>query len=266
VLVSLTGLLSEQAQACTVHGVSQPYSTYRYHSLLADPDRLGVPVEFVVPPLPELVEPSVMATVPVPASRDDEAMVQVAHSRIEVLSPYRHAGFVNAASDAFVRSGVLERLVAAAVSLPEGFGLVVLDAWRPLALQAEMFESAYADSSLSAGFVSAPSADPSTPPPHLTGGTVDVSLTWQGHPLALGSGFDEFTERARTAVFELSPGRVRELRRLLYLVMRTQGFVVLDCEWWHFELGTRRWAAITGTFPWYGAAAVVLHESSFTTP
>ncbi len=246
--------------------MSQLHSTHRYDALLTDPDRLDVPVDFVVPPLPELVEPAVMAPVPVPAPRDHEAMVRVAHSRIEVLSPYLDAGFVNAASDAFVRSAVLERLVAAAESLPDGFGLVVLDAWRPLALQAEMYEAAYADSSLPAGFVSAPSTDPSTPPPHLTGGTVDVSLTWRGHPLALGSGFDEFTERARTAAYESSPGRVRQLRRLLYSVMRTQGFVVLDCEWWHFELGTRRWATITGTSPWYGAADAALHESSFTTP
>jgi D-alanyl-D-alanine dipeptidase len=247
-----------------VHAVSQLHSTHRYDSLLTDPDRLDVPVDFVVPPLPELVEPSVMAPVPVPAPRDHEAMVQVAHSRIQVLSPYRHAGFVNAASDAFVRPGVLVRLGAAAESLPDGFGLVVLDAWRPLALQAEMYEAAYAGSSLPAGFVSAPSTDPSTPPPHLTGGTVDVSLTWQGRPLALGSGFDEFTERARTAAFERVPGRVRQLRRLLYSVMHTQGFVVLDCEWWHFELGTRRWAAITGTSPWYGAADAALHEPRLT--
>jgi D-alanyl-D-alanine dipeptidase len=38
--------------------------------------------------------------------------------------------------------------------------------------------------------------------------------------------------------------------------MRSGGFVVLHCEWWHFEFGTRRWAAITGNAPRYGAASL----------
>ncbi len=44
-------------------------------------------------------------------------------------------------------------------------------------------------------------------------------------------------------------------------IMRTcdrlaaEGFVVFDGEWWHFEHGTRRWAAITGHPPRYGPAS-----------
>jgi hypothetical protein len=47
---------------------------------------------------------------------------------------------------------------------------------------------------------------------------------------------------------------------LLYWAMRDQGFIVIDCEWWHFEIGTRRWAALTGRTPWYGAADTVLSD------
>ena len=100
-----------------------------------------------------------------------------------------------------------------------------------------------------------PIADPRTPPPHLTGGTVDLTLTLDGTPLALGTGFDDFTPEAYTESLEQTPGASRELRRLLYRAMRDAGFVVLHCEWWHFEYGTRRWAAITGNHPLYGPAA-----------
>jgi len=34
--------------------------------------------------------------------------------------------------------------------------------------------------------------------------------------------------------------------------MRKAGFVVYDGEWWHFEFGTRRWAALTGSAPLFG--------------
>lgn len=238
----------------------RPLSSYDYRAFLVDPDKLDVPVNFVSRALPDLLEPSAFPRVSVPASRDGEPMVVLAHRRIRILSPYWHAGWEAARPSAFVRAGVAERLAAVAESLPEGFGLAVLDAWRPLALQAEIYEAAYADSSLPEGFVSQPSADPATPPPHLTGGTVDVTLTWHGHPLALGSAFDDFTDEARAAAFETTPGRVRQLRRLLFWAMREQGFRVIDCEWWHFEIGTRRWAAITGETPWYGAADIALVE------
>ncbi len=37
--------------------------------------------------------------------------------------------------------------------------------------------------------------------------------------------------------------------------LAAEGFVVFDGEWWHFEHGTRRWAAITGHPPRYGPAS-----------
>jgi hypothetical protein len=74
----------------------------------------------------------------------------------------------------------------AAESLPRGFGLAVFDAWRPLALF-----TAEGD-----------------PPPHLTGGAVDLTLSWQGTPLALGTGFDDFSSRAAADVFEKYQGYV----------------------------------------------------------
>ena len=48
----------------------------------------------------------------------------------------------------------------------------------------------------------------------------------------------------------------RDLRRWLYWSMTEAGFVVLNCEWWHFEYGTRRWGAIRGNDPLFGPAEI----------
>lgn len=201
------------------------------------------------PSMPMLIEPASMPRVEHPV---DEPLVAIAHRRIRMLANYFHAGWERARPDMLLRTGACARLNNVADALPARFGLGVFDAWRPLDLQAELFDAAYADPGLPEGFVSPPNPDPATPPPHLTGGTVDLTLTFDGTPLAPGAGFDDFTQRAATAALENEPGIDRDVRRMLYRSMRAEGFVVLDCEWWHFEFGTRRWAAITGAAPIYG--------------
>lgn len=200
-------------------------------------------------PMPELIEPATFPRVTQPV---DEPFVEIAHPRIAVLGNYYKAGWMNARAGTWLRRSALERLVVAAEGLPERWGLCVFDAWRPLPLQAELYDAAYSDPGLPPGFVSEPDADPATPPPHLTGGTVDISFTLDETPLGLGAGFDDFTPRARANALEGEQGIDRELRRWLYWTMRSAGFVVLDCEWWHFEYGTRRWGAITGNEPLFG--------------
>lgn len=203
-------------------------------------------------PVPELSDPP-----PPEALVDDgEPLVPLAHRRIRVLSNYWHAGWDAALPTTWLRVEAMERLAHVADSLPERLGLAVFDAWRPLDLQAELYHAAYDEPGLPEGYVAYPDPRPSSPPPHLTGGTVDLTLTLDGTPLALGTGFDDFTDRAATRALEAEPGAARDLRRVLYAAMRSAGFVVLHCEWWHFEFGTRRWAAITGGSPRYGAASL----------
>lgn len=202
-------------------------------------------------PLPAMLDPEY----PPVSEPSDDPLVALQHRRIRVLSNYWHAGWDAALPTTWFRAGALDRLAFVADHLPDRLGLAIFDAWRPLALQAELYDAAYHEPGLPPGFVAEPIADPRTPPPHLTGGTVDLTLTLDGTPLALGTGFDDFTPEAYTESLEQVPGASRELRRLLYRGMRDAGFVVLHCEWWHFEYGTRRWAAITGNRPLYGPAA-----------
>ncbi len=184
----------------------------------------------------------------------DDPLIPLELPRVTVLGNYFKAGWEHARADTWLRESTSERLGRAAASLPQRWGICVFDAWRPLPLQAELYHAAYGDPGLPDGFVSPADPDPTTPPPHVTGGTVDCSLTLDGIPLAPNGGFDDFTARARADALEGEPGTDRELRRWLYWTMRSAGFVVLDCEWWHFEFGTRRWAAITGQEPRFGPA------------
>jgi D-alanyl-D-alanine dipeptidase len=219
--------------------------------LLVDPLDLSLLVPAEPRPLPKLFDPLSQPLVLQSARGDHEPLIRLDGPRITTLAAYHRAGFEEAPTEMFLRSDVEQRLYSAAAALPDGFGLAVLDAWRPLSLQQRLFDAAI-ENQHDLAFVSEPSTDPRTPPPHLTGGAVDVTLTWEGQALSLGSGFDDFSTRAHAASFEATPGPVRDLRRLLYWSMHEQGFVILFHEWWHFEYGTRRWAAINDTAALYG--------------
>jgi D-alanyl-D-alanine dipeptidase len=193
----------------------------------------------VQPHRPESLPP---APDPVPGD-----LVPIHDARIRALAAYWHEGWAHAHPTALLRPEAAARLVAAARSLPDGFGLAVWDAWRAPALQKTLFDTYYADPDLPPGYVSEPSPDPALCPPHASGGTVDLTLTWRHTPLQLGTPFDAFRPEAWADSFEPDgPQPVRDLRRLLAAAMGSAGFVVLQTEWWHWEFGTRLWASATG--------------------
>lgn len=208
-------------------------------------------------PLPITDEPAELPLVRDPSGQD-EPLLSVDHlPRIIDLATYHRAGWPGAMATSVARADAVARLASVASVLPAGFGIAVFDAWRSLALQRTIFDHFYGPgSALERGFVSPPSTSPATPPPHLTGGTFDLTLTWQGQPLALGTAFDEFTERAHTRALEHESGLDRTLRRLLVHSMARAGFVSYLSEWWHFEYGTRRWAAHWLNEPRYGVASL----------
>jgi len=202
------------------------------------------------PPLPKLVEPQPGLI----TEANNDPLVSVAHRRIRTLSNYWHGGWENAVAGTYLRTEAMRRLCHAVESLPSRWGFAVFDAWRPFLLQRELYTHAYADPDLPPGFLAEPSTDPATPPPHLTGGAVDLTLTLDGMALSLGCGFDDITSKAHAAHLESTPGPAREARRMLYHRMSDAGFIIFEGEWWHFEYGTIRWSAITGQPPIYGPA------------
>lgn len=202
-------------------------------------------------PLPTIVEPLDQPTVDHPLS---EPLIELTVPRVKCLNVYHRAGWTEAVDRTWVRAEVAERLGWVVGCLPERFGLAVFDGWRPLALQKQLYDAGRLDPVLPEEFIAYPSTDPRRPVPHTSGGAVDVTLTWNGIPLGLGTDFDDFTDRAAITALEREPGVARELRRLLFWAMHSAGFVALPIEWWHFEFGTNRWAAVTRNVPFYGPA------------
>lgn len=139
-----------------------------------------------------------------------------------------------------------------------GLGLLVLDGWRPLELQRELFEEYRERLIASTGLVGSELeahvarfvTDPeraSAPPAHSTGGAVDVTLCDPtGTALDLGGAFDELTDRSQSDHYDdaaAAPARTFAARReQLRAAMHAAGFERLPSEWWHFELGTQLWA------------------------
>lgn len=156
-----------------------------------------------------------------------------------------------------LRQSVVGRLLAASARLPDGFGLAVLDGWRSLDFQVALlsyYESLQPD--LPRGYVADPS-DADLLAGHTTGGAVDLTLTWAGRPLALGTDYDSFEPTAHPGALERQNDGVKErdLRRMLTAVLRAEGFAPYPLEWWLWSYGDQWWAADKGlTHSLFGVA------------
>ena len=96
-------------------------------------------------------------------------------------------------------------------------------------------------------YVTPPSRARDAPPPHLTGGAVDLTLgDGDGRPLDLGTDFDAFVPAAGARALEDLAVPARDRRRLLFWTMSAQGFTAYREEWWHFDLGDQFWGLVRG--------------------
>lgn len=206
----------------------------------------------------------------VPIAPVDEPLVAVdaIGGRVRDDPQYHQWGLPGALPRSWVREGVAERLARVAAGLPDGLTLVIWDGYRPLETQASIY-GRYLDE-LSAihpdwpaeslehavsRFVTPPSRAAGAPPPHLTGGAVDLTLgDGDGRPLDLGTEFDAFVAHAAAHALEDHPGEVRDRRRLLFWAMVGEGFTAYSEEWWHFDHGDQFWGLATGRPARYAAA------------
>jgi D-alanyl-D-alanine dipeptidase len=161
------------------------------------------------------------------------------------ISAYRELG-IGAGRDApWARASVVERLGLARRELPEDYDVLVLDGWRDMAFQAHLLTHYAALEMETEGYVSDP-ANTQLVPPHVTGGAVDLTLTYRDLPLALGTDFDSFDSRAHFDADLADAPEVAHLRALLYTAMLAAGFAPYPLEWWHWSYGDQWWAAFTG--------------------
>ncbi len=131
---------------------------------------------------------------------------------------------------AFLQRPAAEALVRVSNRLRRfGVGLLVHDAYRPWYVT-RMFWDATPEHQRA--FV----ADPANGSRHNRGAAVDLTLydLESGEPVAMPSGYDEFSPRARWD-WPGGTARQRALRDLLMRAMTREGFHVYPPEWWHFD-------------------------------
>ena len=157
----------------------------------------------------------------------------------------------------WARKTVADMLRHAMEGLPDGLILEVLDAFRPLSVQRRTYN--YLLDELRAEhpdwshatliryanrFVAPPHAK--TPPPHSTGGAIDVRLLRpDGDPLEMNAPFDAGRQAAPTYAKGLSD-EARRNRDTLIRAMSSAGFTNYLGEWWHWTYGEPGWALRTG--------------------
>ena len=168
-----------------------------------------------------------------------------------------------------LREEVVSRLVKVSdyfVS-KSSFNLLIYDSWRPLEVQEFMFKRAFLieceKSDIDASFKNIksypsilkkvekfwayPSYDPRCPPPHSTGGALDVCLSdKEGTLVEMGGTVDQMDETSNPD-FYANMKNEKEIiwnsrRNLLRDVMTKFGFAQHPNEWWHFSYGDQLWA------------------------
>ncbi len=196
---------------------------------------------------------------------DGEPLVSITNEQLSFENPHPYLALgapYGAFGPWFLRRTVLEKLLAAQSKLAESWRLHLLDAWRPVAVQAfmvnhtdqqlrreapELDDEARRERVLT--YWAPPSEDPATPPPHSTGAAIDLTLCdAQGRVVNMGSPFDEPTERSWPDHFanaaDAAGKEAHTNRQLLARVMRDAGFVQHPQEWWHFSLASETSQAI----------------------
>ena len=155
------------------------------------------------------------------------------------------------------RSTVAEMLKHAQTLLPSGLHLQIVGAFRPFEIQRLMYDRARAelaikhpdwDDELLTEYINVFSAPPiwDTPPPHTTGGAVDLGIIDDsGERLDMVSPYDIGWDSAPTYVPGLSD-EARRNRDLLISVLTQSGLTNFPGEWWHWSWGEPGWSLRTG--------------------
>ncbi len=170
-----------------------------------------------------------------------------------------------------VREGVARLLLKAAKKLPKGYKFKIYDAWRSIQSQENMikqFKERFTQINPTWNnerieeevfkFAAPVTRDPKKPPPHNTGGAVDLTITnTQGDELPMGYETNILTKRSRVNFYKdgKSPQeqRFNKNRLLLRKILTSVGFAPNDNEWWHFDYGNQRWAYYyKKTYAFYG--------------
>lgn len=190
---------------------------------------------------------------------------------VEQPHPYVKLGAEYGAKSPYcLRKGVIAALLEAQFLIEKRnpqWKIRIYDAYRPVGVQQYMVNYSYnslvknlelQEEQLSAQqrqdlwnrvyrIWAAPSLDQKMPPPHSTGGAVDVTIVnQQGVKLDMGGEIDELSERSHPDYYLSDQDGDNQQyhfnRQLLNRAMTNAGFYQHPGEWWHFSLGDQMWA------------------------
>ena len=185
--------------------------------------------------------------------------------------PYSHLGapYKDKTSIWKLREEVVNRLVKVNDYLisKSRFNLLIYDSWRPFEVQEFMFKRAFslecAKSDIDISFENRksypsilkkvekfwayPSYDTRCPPPHSSGGALDVCLSDKdGNLVEMGSMVDQMDETSNPYFYSNIKNEEAIIwnsrRNLLREIMTKFGFAQHPNEWWHFSYGDQLWA------------------------
>ena len=145
-------------------------------------------------------------------------------------------------SKAFVRKPMVVALEIIQEALRRrGYGLIILDAYRPYSVAEKMTEKMknHTDKSFFENSVK-----------HSRGASVDVSLfsLATGKEIQMPSGYCQSSEASLSNYPDL-PDNVLENRKVLIQIMQQHGFRVSPNQWWHFDfMGWQAFALMDLTF------------------
>ena len=169
-----------------------------------------------------------------------------------------------------LREGVISRLLRAnnyLKTIHNDYSLILYDSWRPIEVQSYMFYLAYEGECKKRGlnflsnemnlypeiikevekFWAYPSFDDKFPPPHSTGGAIDLTIAdSSGKLIDMGCEIDKIDKSASPEFYKDHNSEESiiwdERRNLLKQVMLKFEFAQHPNEWWHFSYGDQLWA------------------------
>ncbi|MEV0586043.1 M15 family metallopeptidase [Nonomuraea sp. NPDC050310] len=160
---------------------------------------------------------------------------------------------------AHLRTGLLARLEKAERRLPDGYHLLIVEGYRPITTQQEIFDGysaslreTFPDLSPEEIEVAASRyVAPVAVAPHTAGAAVDLTLCDpDGVEYDLGTELNATPEQSDGACYTGAAnisGEARQHRKLMAAALEPVGLVNYPTEWWHWSFGDRYWALATGS-------------------
>ena len=211
----------------------------------------------------------------IPIVDNNEKLISVP-CNIKLIEPHPYltlgAPYQNKSNLWSLRESVVLRLIKAdkyLKTINKEYSLILYDTYRPIEVQSFMFYLSFKNECKKRGlrisnndmnsypeiikevekFWAYPCFDNKSPPPHSTGGAIDLGIIDNsGRLIDMGCEIDAMHKSARPDFYNnyySEEAKIWKKRRIiLKQVMSKFGFVQHPNEWWHFSYGDQLWAWI----------------------